>query len=114
MSSDLKSRQRANRALDAANFFLADVRDGLGPYLAIYLLTEQKWDEASIGIVMSVAALAGIIAQPPAGALIDRSTAKRALMVTAAILVTLSCIALPLIHRLELVAATQGIAAGAR
>jgi hypothetical protein len=33
---------RAHRALDAANFFLADVRDGLGPYLAIYLLTEQK------------------------------------------------------------------------
>jgi hypothetical protein len=27
------------RALDALNFFLADVRDGLGPYLAIYLLT---------------------------------------------------------------------------
>ena len=69
------------RALDALNFFLADVRDGLGPYLAIYLLTEQKWDEASIGVVMSVAALAGIIAQTPAGALIDRSTAKRALMV---------------------------------
>ena len=40
---------RAGHALDAANFFLADVRDGLGPYLAIYLLTEQKWDEASIG-----------------------------------------------------------------
>jgi hypothetical protein len=29
------------RPLDALNFFLADVRDGLGPYLAIYLLTEQ-------------------------------------------------------------------------
>src|SRR3954469_16727509 len=101
------------RSLDALNFFLADVRDGLGPYLAIYLLTEQKWHEASIGIVMSVAALAGIIAQTPAGALIDRSTAKRALMVTAAILVTLSCIALPLIHRFELVAATQAIAAAA-
>ena len=68
-------------ALDALNFFLADVRDGLGPYLSIYLLTEQKWDQASIGVVMSVAALAGIIAQTPAGALIDRSTAKRALMV---------------------------------
>ena len=101
------------RALDALNFFLADVRDGLGPYLAIYLLTEQKWDEASIGIVMSVAALAGIFAQTPAGALIDRSTAKRALMVTAAVLVTLSCITLPLIHRFELVAATQAIAAAA-
>jgi hypothetical protein len=42
------------RALDALNFFLADVRDGLGPYLAIYLLTEQKWNQASIGVVMSV------------------------------------------------------------
>ncbi len=86
------------RALDALNFFLADVRDGLGPYLAIYLLTEQKWDEASIGAVMSVAALAGIAAQTPAGALIDRSTAKRALMVCAAILVTLASLVLPLIR----------------
>ncbi len=101
------------RALDALNFFLADVRDGLGPYLAIYLLTEQKWDEASIGVVMSVAALAGIAAQTPAGALIDRSTAKRALMVVAAILVTLSCIAVPLVRGFELVAATQAIAAAA-
>jgi MFS family permease len=101
------------RALDAVNFFLADVRDGLGPYLAIYLLTEQKWDEASIGVVMSVAALAGIIAQTPAGALIDRSTAKRALMVAAAIVVTLGCVALPFTHQFALVAATQAIAAAA-
>ena len=99
------------RALDALNFFLADVRDGLGPYLSIYLLTEQKWDQASIGVVMSVAALAGLIAQTPAGALIDRSTAKRALMVAAAIVVTAACLVLPLIHRFELVAATQALAA---
>ncbi len=99
------------RPLDALNFFLADVRDGLGPYLAIYLLTEQKWDQASIGVVMSVAAIAGIIAQTPAGALIDRSTAKRALMVAAAVAVTLACLALPFIHRFELVAATQALAA---
>jgi len=101
------------RALDALNFFLADVRDGLGPYLAIYLLTEQKWDQARIGVVMSVAAVAGIIAQTPAGALIDRSTAKRALMVAAAIIVTSTCLALPLLHRFELVAATQALAAAA-
>jgi MFS family permease len=107
------SQTTVARALDALNFFLADVRDGLGPYLAIYLLTEQKWDEASIGAVMSVAALAGIVAQTPAGALIDRSTAKRALMVGAAILVTLACLVLPLIDRFELVAATQALAAAA-
>jgi MFS family permease len=107
------SQTTVARALDALNFFLADVRDGLGPYLAIYLLTEQKWDEASIGAVMSVAALAGIMAQTPAGALIDRTTAKRALMVGAAILVTLACLILPLIHGFELVAATQALAAAA-
>jgi MFS family permease len=107
------SENTVARALDALNFFLADVRDGLGPYLAIYLLTEQKWDEASIGAVMSIAALAGIVAQTPAGALIDSSTAKRALMVAAAIVVTLACLMLPLVHRFELVAATQALAAAA-
>ena len=50
------ARNRVERPLDALNFFLADVRDGLGPYLAIYLLTVQHWDEATIGIVLSVAA----------------------------------------------------------
>ena len=104
---------KIERPLDALNFFLADVRDGLGPYLAIYLLTEQKWDQASIGVVMSIAALAGIIAQTPAGALIDRSTAKRGLMIAAAIVVTLACVTLPFIARFEWVAATQAIAGAA-
>ena len=99
------------RALDALNFFLADVRDGLGPYLSIYLLTEQKWDQASIGVVMSTAAVAGIIAQTPAGALIDRSTAKRALMIAAAVVVMSACLVLPLIHQFVAVAATQALAA---
>lgn len=98
------------RKLDALNFFLADVRDGLGPYLAIYLLTERKWDEASIGAVMSLAALAGILAQTPAGALIDRSRAKRALMVAAAIGVTAASLALPFIDQFAAVAATQVLA----
>jgi hypothetical protein len=30
------------RALDALNFFLADVRDGLGPYLAIDAVTALR------------------------------------------------------------------------
>jgi MFS family permease len=104
---------KVKHPLDALNFFLADVRDGLGPYLAIYLLTEQKWDQASIGVVMSIAALAGIAAQTPAGALIDRSTAKRGLMIAAAVVVTLACLALPFIGRFAWVAATQAIAGAA-
>jgi MFS family permease len=102
--------EKAQRPLDALNFFLADVRDGLGPYLAIYLLTEQKWNEASIGIVMSIAGLAGIAAQTPAGALIDVSKAKRGLVVAAAVMVTMACLVLPLVPQFWLVAATQAIA----
>ncbi len=101
---------RANVGLDAANFFLADVRDGLGPYLAIYLLTIQKWDEASIGVVMSTATAAGIIAQTPAGGLIDATRAKRAVMAVAAIAVAAASLLLPLFSHFIPVAASQAAA----
>jgi MFS family permease len=102
--------KRANAGLNAANFFLADVRDGLGPYLAIYLLTIQKWDEASIGVVMSIATAAGILAQTPAGALIDATRAKKAVMAAAAVAVTVASLLLPLVSNFSLVAGSQAIA----
>ena len=102
--------KNVERKLDALNFFLADVRDGLGPYLAIYLLTERKWDEASIGAAMSLAALAGILAQTPAGALIDRSRAKRGWMAVAAVGVTAASLMLPFFDQFAPVAATQVLA----
>jgi MFS family permease len=111
--SDQGNEARAGRALDAANFFLADVRDGLGPYLAVYLLTEQHWDEARIGLVMSIATIAGIVAQTPAGALIDTTQAKRSVMVVAAMLVTLASLSLPLFPAFLPVAISQGIAQAA-
>src|SRR5262245_55458892 len=101
---------RANRALDAANFFLADGRDGLGPYLAIYLLTMQIWDEASIGIVMSIATVAGILAQAPAGAFVDATRAKRIAVVIAALLVTAASLLLPWADNFPAVAISQAAA----
>jgi MFS family permease len=77
------------------NFFLADVRQGLGPYLAVYLLTERHWAEDEIGLVMSIAAISGLMVQAPAGALIDMSHAKRAIIVAAALVVTGASIILP-------------------
>ncbi|WP_430911570.1 MFS transporter [Methylobacterium sp. sgz302541] len=105
---------RALRGLDALNFTLADVRDGLGPYLAIYLLAvrgpDQGWNEATTGLVMTIAGIAGLIAQTPAGALIDRTSHKRAIVIAAALAVTLSCLALPFISNFYVVAATQSVA----
>lgn len=83
------------RKLDALNFFLADVRDGLGPYLAIYLLTIQHWDEASIGLVMTIGGIAGILAQTPAGALVDGTNFKRGIIIAGSVLVTVGSLALP-------------------
>ena len=104
-----------NRSLDLLNFFLADVRDGLGPYLAIYLLTVQHWNEADIGLVMTLAGLAGIAAQVPAGALVDGTRYKRAVIVVAALLVTVGSLTLPWLNSFTVVAVLQSAvgAAGA-
>jgi len=105
--------RRNNRSLDSLNFFLADVRDGLGPYLAIYLLAVHHWDPASIGVVMTLAGIAALVTQTPAGALVDSSRAKRALVIIAALLVTASCLLLPFITSFSLVALTQALSAAA-
>ncbi len=65
-------------------FFMADVRDGLGPFLATYLQT-QRIDQTMIGIVMSAGGLAGMLATPLAGAWADRVHAKRMLVAIAAV-----------------------------
>ena len=83
------------------------MRDGLGPYLAVYLLTVQHWNEAAIGVVMSVGGIAGLLAQTPAGALVDGTRRKRLVVIAAAVLVTLGSLALPLVPGFWFVAATQ-------
>lgn len=102
---------RNTLSLDSLNFFLADMRDGLGPYLAIYLLAVHKWDPASIGVVMTLAGIAALLTQGPAGALIDRTRSKRAVIAVAALLVTGSCVLLPFVSSFSLVALTQAASA---
>jgi MFS family permease len=79
-------------ALDGLNFFLADVRDGVGPYLAIFLLTTRKWNATDIGIAVSAMGIATLIAQTPAGAWMDRSRQKRIITSVAAAAVALACV----------------------
>ncbi len=103
------------RTLDALNFFLADVRDGLGPYLAIYLIAVRGpahgWNEATVGAILTIAGIVGLISQTPAGSLIDRAKNKPRIVMIAALLVTLSSISLPIVSGFTAVAVTQSIAA---
>ena len=105
---------RAARGLDGLNFCLADIRDGLGPYLAIYLIAErgptQGWNEATTGLIMTIAGIVGLVAQTPAGALIDRTRHKPAIVIAGALAVTLSCLSLPFLSNFYAIAATQSIA----
>src|SRR5579863_6869894 len=70
--------------LDALNFLLADVQAGVGPFLAIYL-AGYKWNEERVGLALTVGGIAGILAQTPAGALVDSLRAKRALVAAAVV-----------------------------
>jgi MFS family permease len=69
-------------ALNGLNFFMADVRDGLGPFLGVYL-QQRGWGPQDIGFVMTVGGLAGMAATTPLGALVDATRYKRAVMIVA-------------------------------
>jgi MFS family permease len=75
-------------ALDWLNFFLADVRGGLGAYVNVFLLTKVQWSQAAIGAVLATSGLIGIMAHPAVGAFIDRTRAKRALIFVGAFILS--------------------------
>ena len=87
MATHLTRGQASLTALTLMAFFMADVRDGLGPFLATYLQAHrmpQEW----IGYTLTAGGLAAVVATPLAGAWVDRSQAKRAMSAAAAVAVT--------------------------
>ena len=78
---------KSRPALDWVNFLIADVKDGLGPFLAIYLMSSQHWDATHIGVMMMIGGIATVAARAPAGALVDWTTWKRGLIVGFALMV---------------------------
>lgn len=81
------------RALRALNFFVADVQNGMGPYMALYLQTSVHWGPARIGAALAAGNIAQVLAQTPAGALIDRVRQKRALLLFGIGLIALAVLA---------------------
>ncbi len=104
---DSGALRRDETALDWLNFCLADVKDGLGPFLAIFLLSGEHWNPGSIGIVLTIGGLATVLARGPAGALVDTITWKRSLIAVAAGAVSIATIAMALVPRFSPVALAQ-------
>jgi MFS family permease len=112
MLRGIDAEARNRHPLDWLNLLLADVQDGLGPFLAVYLLAGRHWEPARIGLVMSVGGIATVLARTPAGLLVDRITAKRGALIAAAISVGLGSAAMAVWpHFWAVVAAQLGIGA---
>lgn len=99
--------RRSLLGLDVVNVFMADVKDGVGVYLAVYLLIEHGWDSSRVGLVMAIPSVIMILAQAPVGALIDRTRLKRMLLIAASGVVALSCLAVIFFPRFLPIALSQ-------
>jgi predicted MFS family arabinose efflux permease len=105
--ADMSPSPRSLRGLDGLNFLLADVRDGLGPYLAVFLKAEQHWQPGAIGIAMAASSIAAALCQIPAGLLIDSFRFKRLLVALSGLLVAAGCLLIVFHPQLATVVAAQ-------
>jgi MFS family permease len=88
----LEASGRSWRALDWCVFFVADVQTGFGAFVAVFL-TEQKWTQVDIGVLLTISGLVGLIAQAPCGALVDSVRSERRLAAIALVAIAASAFA---------------------
>ncbi|AXF17730.1 MFS transporter [Paraburkholderia caledonica] len=103
----VRPSSRSLRGLDALNFLMADVRDGLGPFLSVYLKGTQHWSSGNIGLVMAASGIAAAICQIPAGLIVDTVRVKRLLIAISGLLVAAGCILIAFFPKLPTVLAAQ-------
>jgi predicted MFS family arabinose efflux permease len=115
MNTDQKSPAVGNPSrssilgLDALNFLMADVRDGVGPYLSIFLKGALHWQPGEIGIAMAASSITAAICQIPAGLLVDSVRAKRLLVVVSGLMVGLGCLLVVCLPQLFVIVSAQAI-----
>lgn len=88
-------KKKSIRALQATNFFLADVQTGLGPFLAAYL-AGAGWEPGRIGMALTLGGIITVVLQAPAGALVDQLRSKRLILVLASVVLAVGAILLSL------------------
>jgi MFS family permease len=98
MSSANESATKNLRAVEWLNFFVADIQTGLGPFLAAFL-SAGGWNPARVGLALTFGGLVSVATQTPAGAVIDATRHKRALI--ALNLAILTCGAILLMTRIS-------------
>ena len=72
------------------NFFVADVRDGLGPFLGVFLV-QNGFGEADVGLISTASHIVALTLGVPCGILVDKSTHKKQLIAFFIALIVLAC-----------------------
>ncbi len=103
----MAAKQASVRALKALNFCIADVQNGMGPYVALFLQSSVQWNPAQIGTALAAGNIAQVVAQTPAGALIDRLRQKRGLLLIGISMIAVACLATAWFTTLPVVAGAQ-------
>jgi predicted MFS family arabinose efflux permease len=98
---------RSLSGLDGINFLMADVRDGMGPYLSVFLKGSEHWDPGAIGVAMGASSIAAAVCQLPAGLLVDGTRAKRLLIAGSGLIVGAGCLLIVLFPHFAPVIAAQ-------
>ena len=86
-------KKRSVHALEATNFFLADVQTGLGPFLAAYL-AGSGWEPGRVGMALTIGGIITVVLQAPAGAIVDQLRSKRLILVLAAAVLAVGAVLL--------------------
>ena len=109
MADHAQPSVRSLRGLDGINVLMADVRDGVGPYLAVFLKGGEHWDSGAIGIAMAASSVAAAVFQVPAGLLVDGTRAKRLLIAVSGLAIAAGCLLIVAFPRVFAVVAAQAM-----
>ncbi len=88
---------RSHLGLDGMLFLLADVRDGLSPFFAMFLASVRHWSPGAVGLAFAVNNIASAVCQVPAGILVDRTTRKRLMFAISGAMVALGVLLIALV-----------------
>ena len=103
---------RSVHALDWLYFFLADIQTGVGPFLAAYLAA-NGWNPRSVGIALTTGGMVTVLLSPMAGAWVDGSRNKRALVAGGVTSLAVGATLIALSTRIAMIGGAQLLIGGA-